>query len=406
MQTPRPAVLFDDGKGLLAPMRDLRPIYDVRTGPLTIAERLTRALTLHPVAQFVPEGLAGLASASMAPVNDLDRSTGPLLLINGRCAMPIEAVAHLGEGSILVEQSSGDVVAANLDAADAMTLFEHIYAGGPEPGFETAAIEEDVLLTRPWDVRRIRDLSIELDLDLLAGNPVAPLPEGVVSIGLTTARVHPTAKLYPTCILNTEGGPVVIDRDATIRPGAIIMGPAYIGPGTMVFEGAQIRPKTALGPVCKVSGEIAGTVMQGYSNKAHDGHLGDSWLGEWVNLGAATTVSNLLNTYGEVTSTAEPGGSREQTGETFFGCVLGDHVKTAIGTRIMTGAIVHTGAMWADPAPMVGAIERFCWATDQARLKYKLERFLNTARIVMARRRIEMGGRYEARIRALHSGEG
>jgi hypothetical protein len=132
--------------------------------------------------------------------------------------------------------------------------------------------------------------------------------------------------------------------------------------------------------VCKVGGEITGVIFQGHTNKAHEGFLGDSYIGKWVNLGAGTTNSNLLNTYGPVVV------DRQRTGETFMGCVLGDHVRTAIGTRIMTGAVVGTGTMWAASKPITGRTAPMRWVTDAGEKPYRPEKFLEVAIAAMARR--------------------
>jgi UDP-N-acetylglucosamine diphosphorylase / glucose-1-phosphate thymidylyltransferase / UDP-N-acetylgalactosamine diphosphorylase / glucosamine-1-phosphate N-acetyltransferase / galactosamine-1-phosphate N-acetyltransferase len=164
-----------------------------------------------------------------------------------------------------------------------------------------------------------------------------------------------------------------------------------------VLERSLVKSNTALGPWCKVAGEVGGTIFQGFANKAHDGHLGDSYIGEWVNLGAGTTNSNLLNTYGEVVAKQSPRGSNERTGETFLGCVLGDHVKTAICTRIMTGAIVHTGTMWAATAAISGCVPGFSWVTDSSPppsgageqwKPFRFDKFMEVARAAMGRRKI------------------
>ena len=141
----------------------------------------------------------------------------------------------------------------------------------------------------------------------------------------------------------------------------------------------------------------------GWSNKSHDGHLGDSWVGEWANLGAATTNSNLLNTYGEVTMRLDPDGPRVRSGRQFLGCVVGDHVKTAIGTRITTGSVFGMGTMIARSSAAPTSTRRFAWLTDEGERSYRLEKFLDTARTVLARRDRELGPALEDRIRALHA---
>jgi UDP-N-acetylglucosamine diphosphorylase/glucosamine-1-phosphate N-acetyltransferase len=186
----------------------------------------------------------------------------------------------------------------------------------------------------------------------------------------------------------------------------VIVGPAYVGPHSTVLERAVIRANTAIGPWCKVAGEVGGTIFQGYSNKAHDGYLGDSWVGEWVNLGAGTTNSNLLNTYAEVKARATPDGPEEPAGERFVGAFIGDHVKTAIGTRIMTGAVIGTGSMISRSAQVGGCLPGFSWSTDAGRDTYRLDRFIEAVRSVMARRNVEPSPAYLDRVAALHRGAG
>jgi UDP-N-acetylglucosamine diphosphorylase/glucosamine-1-phosphate N-acetyltransferase len=230
------------------------------------------------------------------------------------------------------------------------------------------------------------------------------LPAGIAHFGDRGLHIAATARVYPTVVLDCEHGPVVIEEHAVVRPGAVICGPAYVGPHSTVLDCAVIRGNTAIGPHCKVAGEVSGTVFQGYANKAHDGFLGDSWVGEWVNLGAGTTNSNLLNTYSEIICRATPEGPNERTGETFLGAVVGDHVKTAICTRIMTGAILHTGSMFATTAPISGTVARFTWATDAGSRAYRFDKFLDVARAAMARRKVEPSAAYIERLRALHEG--
>lgn len=414
----RRTILFDDGKGLLAPLTDLRPTFDVRTGALTTIQRLSAALgstggqaaggtrthdfaaTHDLAALFVPEPLADLTRRSHPqPVNQAPDGDGPFLLLNGRCPLPADQLAGLGMGQALVEAETGDMVAALVgDVAGVRD------AGWSAAGLDAIRLPGRCLLARPWHVRDSRDRAIEIDLDLLAdktgGAEIPPLPSGVMVIGSRGISVAESARVYPGAVLDAELGRIVIDERAIVRPGAIIRGPAYIGPDSILIDHGLVKPNTAIGPGCRVAGEIGGTIFQGYANKSHDGHLGDSWIGQWVNLGAGTTNSNLLNTYGRVRARATPDGPREDTGQTHLGAIIGDHVKTAIAARIMTGAVIHTGAMWAASEPISGCVGAFTWATDAGRGLYQIDKFLETARTVMARRGVELD---DATIDRLHT---
>ncbi|MFG0246237.1 MAG: putative sugar nucleotidyl transferase [Phycisphaerales bacterium JB052] len=401
MPEPIKSILFDDGKGLLSPLNDLRPTYAIRTGAMTISERLTHAFDLEPVGVVVPQPMVELTSElTNLPVNEPpEPGDEQILLINSRCALPLRAIREITLGQVLIEEDTQDMIAMRLTQTGVRDLLT-----GNQPEMTPIAVPGKHLLSRPWDWRHFRDASLEFDLQVIGQNmaKVEAEPIGVTLIGTEGIAISREAIVMPGVILNATAGPIVIEENATIRPGAIITGPAYIGPGTTVLEQANIKPNTAIGPVCKVAGEVGGTVMQGYANKAHAGHLGDSWIGEWSNLGADTTNSNLLNTYGEVTARPTAGGSMEKTGETFLGVTMGDHTKTAIGTRIMTGAIVGTGTMFAASGAMSGTTEPFSWHTDAGVKHYRLGKFVDVSMTAMGRRGIKQSQAYSRRLTILH----
>jgi UDP-N-acetylglucosamine diphosphorylase/glucosamine-1-phosphate N-acetyltransferase len=406
------AYLFDDGLPELSPLTDMRACFDIRTGALTTLERLSAALRLHIVGLRVPAPLAALTSKRhSAPVNVPVAPGGPLLLINGRCALPHPQIAGLQPGQALVEDGANQLIAAMLAPAAAQTFLDT----GSLPNCTTQRLPAPSLLSRPWHVRRFRDDALKIDLPLLEESDPGALTStqelspsrryepqpGVLHLG-GNAVIHPDAKVYPDATLDSEHGTIHIAAHAVIRPGAILIGPCYVGQHSTVLERATIRAGTCIGPWCKVNGEVGGTIFQGYSNKAHDGYVGDSYLGEWVNLGAGTTTSNLLNTYGEIIARALPTGPNERTGETFLGSIIGDHVKTAICTRIMTGTVLHTGCMFATTAPVSGCVGAFTWATDSGTRRYRLDKFLEVARAAMGRRKVEPSTPYLDRLRQLH----
>ena len=147
---------------------------------------------------------------------------------------------------------------------------------------------------------------------------------------------------------------------------------------------------------------MGGTIFQGYANKAHEGHLGDSWVAEWVNLGAGTTNSNLLNTYDDVIARGLEGSQRKRTGLTFLGAILGAHVKTAICTRLMTGSVVGCGAMIASTAAPPTTVAPYAWITDSGESLYRFDKFLEVARRVMHRRGARPSDPEIIRLRSIH----
>jgi UDP-N-acetylglucosamine diphosphorylase/glucosamine-1-phosphate N-acetyltransferase len=413
-----PAIVFDDAHPRLAPLTDLRAAFDVRTGALTTLERLERVLGLSIVGLSVPEGLAALTrerhahsvNALVAPtaVGGLLAGTdGMVLVLNGRWAVARAGVVSPDRDAALVDGVSGALVAGWVSAQAAAALVRDpaaLAAKVLHGARRRATLPGPSLLERPWHVRTFRDEALAADLELVRAMPSRAARPGVTVIGdPANTRLHPDASVSPSAVIDGERGAVVVDAHASVRPGAIIVGPAYIGPHATVLERALVKGSSAIGPWCKVAGEVGGTIFQGYANKAHDGHLGDSYVGEWANLGAGTTNSNLLNTYSPILARSAPDAPTERTGETFLGAIIGDHAKFAICTRIMAGSVVHTGTMWAAAAPVAGPVAAFSWVTDQGKRGYRLDKFTEVARAVMKRRGVEPSEAYLERLRILHA---
>ena len=196
-------------------------------------------------------------------------------------------------------------------------------------------------------------------------------------------------------VADTQQGPVVIDEDAVVGAFSRLEGPCYIGPGSQVF-GAKIRAGTSLGPQCRVGGEVEASILHGYSNKYHDGFLGHSYVGEWVNLGAGTHNSDLRNDYGEVTVTLH--GMPVPTGMSKVGCFLGDHTKTGLGTLLNTGT--NVGA-FCNLLPAGRFAPKYVpsftsWWNGSLREAFTLEQLLATAEIAMQRRGVKLTDAHKA----------
>jgi UDP-N-acetylglucosamine diphosphorylase/glucosamine-1-phosphate N-acetyltransferase len=227
-----------------------------------------------------------------------------------------------------------------------------------------------------------------------------PLDPGDRSVALGgPVRSRGAVRVDPFAVLDAREGPILLDRDVHVGSHALLEGPLYVGPGSRILGGA-VGVGTSLGPHCKVRGEVEASVFQGYANKAHDGYVGHSVVGEWVNLGAGTTTSDLKNTYGPV-RVSGPGG-RVETGLLKVGAFLGDHVRTGIGTLLTTGARLGTAThFFGGRAVSPGWLPPFTWFDGVRREPVRLDDFLRSARAAMARRgqRLEPGE--EAILRSL-----
>jgi len=231
--------------------------------------------------------------------------------------------------------------------------------------------------------------------------PGADLQQGVAVVGPRERLwVAPTAHLDPMVVIDTTGGPVVIDRGAVVAAFARLEGPCHVGPHCHVL-GARVRAGTTLGPSCRVGGEIEASILQGYSNKYHDGFLGHSYVGEWVNLGAGTHSSDLRNDYGPVSVTVA--GRRTDTGRGKVGCFLGDHTKTGLGVLLNTGTsagvfcnLLPSGGLLPKYVPSFGGLRNGVLVENT-----DLPALLTTARTVMSRRGVAWTDAHEELYRGL-----
>jgi UDP-N-acetylglucosamine diphosphorylase/glucosamine-1-phosphate N-acetyltransferase len=228
-------------------------------------------------------------------------------------------------------------------------------------------------LKTPWDIIRHNAALVLEDIELLKGsfNRNKQLQQ-VSKTGMHPIFAHSNAKLEH-CFINTDEGPVMIDEDACIMQGAMLRGPVYIGKRSVVKMGAALYAGTNIGNDCIVGGEMKNTIFQAYSNKGHHGYLGDSYVGEWCNMGAGTSCSNLKNTAGELkvwnmeTSTFTNAGKKA-------GILMGDHVKTAINTSFNSGSVIAGFSNVFNPEALLPKyIAPFQWGVDQ---QYTLDKLL------------------------------
>ena len=407
-------LLFDDGLGDLGPLSDLRASFEQRTGGFTMLER-ARAVTSTVQVACGPALSAAVAERHGVPEPGAARS---VLCLNGRLHASLAGGAMASAFGLAVGHAllarDGAILAAHLDAGAAGAFADAVSAGRPSLPAGCATASCDIpAWSRPWhllDAQRLGGL-LAADAEHVlaawrASGELGAVPAHAACTGPSPVHVHASASIGIGVVFDTSAGPVCVCAGAQVGHGSVVQGPAWIGPKSIIAPGALLKERAVLGPQCRAAGEIGSAIFQACSNKAHDGHLGDALLGEWVNLGAGTVNSNLLNTYGEVTMRLRPGASMERTGRQFMGCVIGDHAKTAIGTRIMTGSSIGTGAMWAAGRAVSGAVAPFAWVTDDGERRFRLDKFQEIARTVMARRGAEPGPATVARLAALHAAAG
>lgn len=390
-------ILYDDNSGNFGSMLDLRSSYDLLTGVFTTAQRFHRAMNLPICARIPRKGLEAFEEEACpgTSVSDLP-DDGTWLVLNGRW---INAQAPTEHGADL-DKVEGCVRSAILRTNEVRAWVD---SGDPAPSVECRTGTGDALLSTPWDLLSMASEQVKSDSKSLGSGSET---NDLTVVGSHRVHIGWRTSIAPGVVFDASRGPIVIGDDCEVGANAVIEGPTAVGNGSTIQPLTRLRACNVLGPTVKVGGEVSACVFQGLSNKSHDGFLGNSWVGMWSNLGAGTTGSNLRNTYDEVKVQLEPDGERQGTGQSFFGSVIGDHVKTAIGTRLMTGTVLGTGSMIASTTPPPLCTRRFSWITDSGIETYELSKFIRVASETMSRRGATVTPALLERITTLHELQG
>ena len=230
----------------------------------------------------------------------------------------------------------------------------------------------------PLNLSAIYNSDNGIKTDLENGGFLHP---SVICVNQQEIYIGNDCEILAGVIMDASGGPIIIDNNVKIDIGSLIKGPVYIGEGSTVNPGAKIRENVSIGPQCKIGGEVEDSVIHGYSNKQHDGFLGHSYVGMWVNLGANTNTSDLKNNYGHIRINIE--GEIIHTGHKFLGLFIGDYSKSGISTMFNTGTYVGIGAniFGGDFQPKY--IPSFSWGKQDVT---DLNKLLETCKVVKLRR--------------------
>lgn len=266
----------------------------------------------------------------------------------------------------------------------------------PLPQSTTVSVA-GTLFRAPWELMAENGPQLREDIPRLFPEGALEELPGCFLLGDGLLSLGEGVEVEPGCVFDLRHGPIRLSEGVVVRAFTRLAGPAYVGPGTILLGGSV--GEVSLGPRCKVRGEVESSVFLGYSNKAHDGFLGHSYVGRWVNIGALTTNSDLKNTYG----TVRVGGSHGtgETGLSKVGCFLGDHVKTGIGTLLNTGTVVGAGSNLFGGGMPPTWVPPFSWGKGQDLGIHRLEKFLETARRAMGRRGMELTPALEAVFRRI-----
>ena len=389
----RALCIFEDRKvENFYPLALTRPVYDLRCGISTLWEKISR-ISQENLHLLCREHLSRVTSQRIkkARVNQLeDLNDEGLLFVNGRLLFLEEEIALEGKEEIGIQGQ--DIVYARLNK----DILRKLPFGSAEKIKETLAQAKQMvkveevevkLLEYPWDLIRLNGEAIRTDFKLKGKSGIeGSVDKGAYLINASQIYIGKGSRIEPGVVLNAEEGPIYIGEEVKVRPPTLIDGPSYIGKGTII-DGAKIREGCSVGPVCRIAGEIEESIFYAYSNKHHDGFVGHSYVGEWVNLAALTTTSDLKTTYGKVKVHLSVGAV--DTGEIKIGSFIGDHTKTGIGTLLEAGCVIGAACNLFERGTAPKFIPSFSWGGEVGFVENRLDKVVEVAGLVMERRGVK-----------------
>lgn len=367
-------ILFDDEAwNDLRPLTFTRPVAEIRVGILTIREKWEKRLNasfgfltqkyLSVKYQKVVEDENVMINGSILPNSDL-----------------ISAIQNLKLGEYLAKENL--IIAAKFSDTDVNLVKEEAIS-------EKIKIEynkEIVRIAMPYDIFGLNDFALREDFEFLTkGRSSQVLSDTVNVLGKENVFLEEGAKVE-FATLNASKGPIYIGKNAEIMEGVLVRGPLAMCESSVLNLGAKIYGATTLGPYCKCGGEVNNVVLFGYSNKGHDGFLGNAVLGEWCNIGADTNNSNLKNNYSEVKLWSYSSESFAKTGLQFCGTIMGDHAKCGINTMLNTGTVIGVSANVFGAGFPRNFIPSFAMGGNHGFKEYRLKAAYEVAELVMQRR--------------------
>ncbi|MFH1074829.1 MAG: putative sugar nucleotidyl transferase [Candidatus Firestonebacteria bacterium] len=399
-------VVFEDAKfDNLYPLTYMRPTFMLKCGHTMLYEKIARRFQGAKITYIVREWIAAFMKEKMGAdvINNANQiKSDDTLFINGTVLLTSETKLELNGGEEIATAANGDVIYAR---ASKVTLAKAYDADISKMMNNLKAVLKKVpsaayIVEWPWNLVQKNPVAIEDDFKVIGKG------------GIIEGKVHPMAAIlgdkknvyiargadvHPFVCLDVTAGPIIIDEDVTVFPFTRIEGPNAVGKKTQLF-GTNLRTGSAIGPVCRVGGEVEDAIIHGHSNKYHDGFLGHAYLCEWVNLGALCTNSDLKNDYGPVSLYVK--GELMDTGDGKVGSFIGDHTKTSIGTLLNTGTMV---GMMSNVVGNGGVapkyIPSFTWMMNDR--FFKAQKSMETAKYAMGRRKCTMGVEEEKLILAL-----
>lgn len=405
-------IFEDDQYSSLFPLTMIKPCYDLLCGMTSLYDKIERYFGYGNITLHCRDSLKPLVkNTHPEQVVNVINTGAPCLFINGRVIMT-RALYSLFSSNVnqydLLYTFNGHLVAAYL-RGETLDYFKKELEGTPNSAHVLRHLRskcvakelDDVLLMEyPWDLMAINTSILETDFayintpGIIKGE-VAPY---AVIHNESNVFIGSFSTVEDFVVIDASKGPVYISEHVTVQSGSRLEGPLFISPYSQVL-GARVS-RSSLGYYCKVGGEVTDSVLLPFSNKAHSGFLGHSYVGEWVNLGAGSTTSNLKNTYSLVNVSHHR--QKMDTQLQFLGSIIGDHVKLGIGSLLDTGTIIGFGSSLTGSAIHPKEVPAFTWGGNGKYDTYDVDRFVQTANRMMGRRHRELREEEVALIRQIH----
>jgi len=386
-------VLTDISWRKFLPITKTRPLADIRAGAFTFVERVGRLFPDSSICVLTRPGIVPVFETKADIATQIPDGTESILLLDSNVVYDIdfrETVTSAKPGSVFLVDE--EPVAALLETEK---IPENLN------GLDYDRVHVDMLKIRAiWDLVNINGQAIEKDFrEHFLPEKKGEIHKSAVLYNPDDIFIGEYTQIGAGAVLDAREGPIIIQNGSVIAPNVVIAGPCYIGEDCVAVSG-WIRTGCSFGPVCRIGGEIESTIFQGYSNKYHEGFIGHSYIGQWVNLGALTTNSDLKNNYSEIR--VDFGDGPISTGRIKVGCFIGDHTKTGIGTLINSGTCMGVSVNHYGVGLAPKYIPDFSWGTADSYTEYDIEKAIATARIVMSRRGKELLAEEERLLRSIH----
>jgi UDP-N-acetylglucosamine diphosphorylase/glucosamine-1-phosphate N-acetyltransferase len=375
-------ILFDpDTRNQLLPLTYTRPVCELRVGILTIREKWAHwynAQTSYITQDYLSEKYPIVINSDNYVIN------GAVLPDTELCCR----IDNLKTNEAILKK--GELIAARLDEKQFQNLMEDNDIEELE-GFELDEEVKFLIIDHVWDIFRLNEIALKKDFDLITdGRKSAPLSKTNQIIGDASQIFLEEGAIVECAILNVNKGPIYIGKNAEIMEGCMIRGGLALCDASILKMGSKIYGATTVGPHSKVGGEVNNAVIFGFSNKGHEGYLGNSVIGEWCNIGADTNTSNLKNNYDDVKLWDYTTDTFAKTGLQFLGLIMGDHSKCAINTMFNTGTVVGVSSNIFGAGFPRNFVPSFSWGGPAGFETYPIKKAVDTANRVLGRRNMSI----------------